>query len=143
MSLRVALASSLLTSCYLPIQPQGGYAGDPQYAQPAPPGGPEAAPMGAPTEPAAEPAQAGPQNYSLDLKNECRETVNLFIGDRPPFSSGTYTTLGSNTSTSYTGFAPETIWIVDDSRNPVSSYSVGAGSQRVQILESCTGFAPR
>lgn len=86
---------------------------------------------------------AGPDMFSLELHNSCPQTVSLFIGDRPPFSSGTYTTLGSNTTTSQSGFAPQTIWIVDSARNPVSSYSVGAGSQRVEILASCTGFAPR
>ena len=87
-------------------------------------------------------ASSAPQNYSLTLKNNCSESVDLFVGDKPKFGSGTYSSIGSNTIRSFSGFAPETIWIVDDSRNGVSSYTAQAGSQRVEILDSCTGFAP-
>ena len=142
MRLGIPLATLACLGCMIPMQPADPNAGG-MYAQSPPPAGGEESPP-APDATGAQPLeQAGPQNYGLDLHNECRETVNLFIGDRPPFSSGTYTTLGSNTTTSYTGFAPETIWIVDASRNPVSSYGIGPGSQRIQILDSCTGFAPR
>ncbi|MBI2894501.1 MAG: hypothetical protein HYY06_13195 [Deltaproteobacteria bacterium] len=90
-----------------------------------------------------EPASSGPQTYSLTLHNSCDRTVGIFHGSgRPPFGSGTYGSIGSNTTQSYSGFAPETFWIIDDSRNPVSTFTTSGGSQRVEVLESCTGFAP-
>ncbi len=89
-------------------------------------------------------SSGGASNYfSLTLHNSCPDTVDLFIGDgTPPFGSGTYTNIGSNTTQSESGTLPETIWIVDESRNPISSFSPSAGSSSVQILESCSGFAP-
>ena len=81
--------------------------------------------------------------YSLTLHNSCPETLDLFIGDgTPPFGSGTYTNIGSNTTQSESGTLPETFWIVDESRNPISSFSPSAGSSSIQILSSCSGFAP-
>jgi hypothetical protein len=93
---------------------------------------------------AATPAPpAGPAHYSLTLHNSCPRTVGLYHGTgsgRPPFASGTYGSIGSNTTESFSGFAPETFWIVDDSRNGVSSFTASGGSQRVEIVSSCSGF---
>ena len=89
-------------------------------------------------------SSGGSSNYfSLTLHNSCSETLDLFIGDgTPPYGSGTYTNIGSNTTQSESGTLPETFWIVDESRNPISSFSPSAGSSSVQILSSCSGFAP-
>jgi hypothetical protein len=84
---------------------------------------------------------SGPSRWSLTLHNDCRSTVKLFLGQKPKFGSGTYTTLGSNNTTSYSGNAGDMIWIVDDSQNGVSSLSP-SGSQRMKITSSCSGFAP-
>jgi hypothetical protein len=92
---------------------------------------------------AAAPARddASSRHYSLSLHNSCNRTVKLFIGEKPPFSSGTNTSLGSNTTTSYSGTAPENIWVVDDSGHPLSSYTTRPGMQTMQILETCSGFS--
>lgn len=82
-------------------------------------------------------------HFSMSLKNECRETVKLFIGDKPKYGSGTSTSVSSNSINSYSGSAPQTYWIVDSSGNGMSSYTASAGSNNVQILPSCTGFARR
>jgi hypothetical protein len=84
---------------------------------------------------------ASSRHYSLSLHNSCKHTVKLFIGEKPPFSSGTNTSLDSNTTTSYSGTAPEKIWVVDDSGNPISSYTTEPGMKTMQILESCSGFS--
>jgi hypothetical protein len=84
---------------------------------------------------------ASSRHYSLSLHNSCARTVKLFIGEKPPYSSGTNTSLNSNTTTSYSGTAPENIWVVDDSGNPMSSYTTRPGMQTMQILESCSGFS--
>ena len=82
------------------------------------------------------------RHYSLSLKNNCRQKVLLFVGDKPKFGSGTKTSIGANTIRSFSGNAPETIWIIDDASQGLSSFTTSPGSQRMQILPSCTGFAP-
>jgi hypothetical protein len=91
--------------------------------------------------PAAAPA--GPQIVSVTLHNDCDHTVKLFLGDKPKFGSGTNTSLGSNTTTSYQMKAGDMIWITDDNENGLSSTSIGGGSsQRINITSGCTGFGP-
>ncbi len=89
---------------------------------------------------AGSPANA---SYSLSLKNECKETVRLFYGQKPKFGSGTYSSIGANTLQSKSGSVGDMIWIVDKSDNGISSYMPRAGSQNVVITPSCSGFAPR
>jgi hypothetical protein len=84
----------------------------------------------------------GGSTYSLSLHNACSKTVKLFFGDDPKFGSGRRTTLGGNNVTSYSGSAPQTIWIVDDRDQGISSF-VASGSQSMQITSSCAGFARR
>ncbi len=81
--------------------------------------------------------------YSITLKNQCRRSVNLFIGRKPRFSSGVNTSIGSNTSRSMSGFAPKTIWIVSRSREGISSFVLNPGRYTVYITRSCMGFSVR
>lgn len=91
------------------------------------------------------PAPSGPEHYSISLHSDCSHTVGLFHGNgRPPFGSGTYGSISSNSTESFSGFVgSETFWITDDSRNGVSAYTPSAGSQSIQITSGCGGFAPR
>ncbi len=86
--------------------------------------------------------RAGRGRYSLRLKNKCRRRVKLFLGRKPRFSSGRNTSLGANSITSFSGSAPETIWIVGSSGRGVSSYALGPGRHELVITRSCQGFAP-
>jgi hypothetical protein len=86
-------------------------------------------------------SSSGRGHYSLRLKNRCRRTVRLFIGRKPRFSSGRNTSLSGNTVTSYSGFAPQTIWIVGPSGRGISSYALGPGRHQLVITRSCMGFA--
>jgi hypothetical protein len=88
-------------------------------------------------------APAGPSVVSVTLKNNCRETVKLFFGDKPKFGSGTYSSLGANTQTSHSFRPGDMMWIVDDGQNGISSTSVSAGMSRIEITESCTGLTAR
>lgn len=131
--------------------PAGGAYADPSqggYAQPAPPPGygasgavqvnaaPQAPPVQAPPPPAA-------QTFSLTLHSDCPQTVGLFHGSgRPPSGSGTYTSIGANTTQSFSGLAGEQFWIIDGNRNGVSAFTP-SGTQRMAILNSCNGFVPQ
>ncbi len=86
-------------------------------------------------------SSGGRGRYSLRLKNRCRRTVRLFIGRKPRFSSGRNTRIGGNTISSYSGSAPQTIWIIGSSGRGVSSYALGPGSHQLVITRSCMGFA--
>jgi hypothetical protein len=80
---------------------------------------------------------------SVSLRNTCRQTVKLFLGDKPKFGSGTNTSISGNTVTSYSMKEGDMIWIVDDSGNGLSSMSISQASRNVEILESCSGFVIR
>lgn len=130
--------------CLIPPAQSGGGA-SPAYASssaPAPAEASEAMPEATPA--AAPAAPAAPQVVSVTLHNDCDHTVKLFLGDKPKFGSGTSTSLGSNTTTSYQMKPGDMIWITDDSENGLSSTSIGGGggSQRINITSSCTGFGP-
>jgi len=132
--------------CLIPAAQGGG--ASPGYASSSPgyassSGSPEAAPPPGSAPSSAAAAPAGPQVVSVTLHNDCDHTVKLFLGDKPKFGSGTNTSLGSNTTTSYQMKAGDMIWITDDSENGLSSTSIGGGSsQRITITSGCTGFGP-
>ncbi|MBI4953181.1 MAG: hypothetical protein HY908_14205 [Myxococcales bacterium] len=140
--LPLALAPLALGGCFLfaPAKGTGGPTGVGPTNEPAPSSAGPSVSEGTTSGGAAQPEPQS-THYSLSLHNSCKQTVKLFIGEKPPFSSGTNTSLSSNTTTSYSGSAPENIWIVDDSGKPMSSYTAHPGSQTMQILESCTGFS--
>jgi hypothetical protein len=90
-----------------------------------------------------EPEPPRDTGWSITVHNDCPRTVRLFIGrgNDPRFGSGTHTTLGSNTTTSYSGSGDDAIWIEDDGGNGLGSYLPSGRGGRVEITESCTGFA--
>lgn len=86
---------------------------------------------------------AAPSVVSITLRNTCSQTVKLFFGDKPKFGSGTYSSLSSNTSTSYSKQPGDMIWIVDDSQNGISSVTIEGGMRTVEITSDCSGFSAR
>jgi len=114
---------------------------------------PAAAPGGAPAqqtelasapstpEPAADSAPAPPRPVSVTLRNTCSETVKIFFGDKPKFGSGTYSSLSSNSSTSHSFMPGDMFWIVDDSQNGVSSFTVADGTRKIEVQSGCTSLS--
>jgi len=135
---RLLLAAVLLPACFVPAQQGGGGAQPTTYGDPA--GAPAAEPAGGGAEATPAPA-AGP--VSVTLRNTCPQTVRLFFGEKPKFGSGTYTTLSSNTVTSYQMQPGDMIWIVDGSDNGVSSTSVSQSTRTIEITQGCTGMTAR
>ncbi len=88
------------------------------------------------------PAKPQPVSMSVDMKNECSKTVHLFIGEKPGFSSGRSTTLGSNTlSSEGRGFdGTLTIWVTDDHDNGLSSVKVSPSQRKAIIGSDCTSI---
>ena len=84
--------------------------------------------------------ESAPATVYVTIRNHCSNTVKLFIGEKPPYSSGIETSVSGNSVDSRT-IAPGTlVWILDDSGNPVSSTSVSAGTSEIHINSSGTGF---
>lgn len=96
-----------------------------------------------PSPTAAPPPSAAPTVVSITLRNTCSQTVDLFFGEKPKFGSGTYSNMSSNSSTSKSMRPGEMIWIVDKSQNGISSVTVEAGTNTVEITGDCTGFSVR
>ena len=142
------LAFAAFGGCVIPAASSGGggypaNSGGGGYAS-APASSNESAPPPGTSASSASNAPAAPQVVSVSLHNDCPNTVKLFLGEKPKFGSGTNTSLGSNTTTSYQMKPGDMIWITDDSENGLSSTSIGGsgGMQRIRIMPGCTGFGP-
>ena len=153
-SIASILITSLLTvGCVIMPPPQSG-AGAAPGAGAATPGTPEApstpgtpstagtsATPATPTTPSTTkvPESKPPVPSSIQVSNRCPKTVLLFIGDRPKFGSGTKTSIGSNTTTSFPRKPDGTasIWIIDEQENGVTNASVGVDSKLVEIQGNC------
>eukprot|EP00005_Dracoamoeba_jomungandri_P003733 CAMPEP_0174255858 /NCGR_PEP_ID=MMETSP0439-20130205/5150_1 /TAXON_ID=0 /ORGANISM="Stereomyxa ramosa, Strain Chinc5" /LENGTH=333 /DNA_ID=CAMNT_0015338227 /DNA_START=96 /DNA_END=1097 /DNA_ORIENTATION=+ len=78
-------------------------------------------------------------HVSASITNTGRNTVKIYYGTgTPPFGSGTYSSIGGNTTTSHTFSNPNVkIWIVDSSNKGISC--TGPAKQ-IRINPSGTGF---
>jgi hypothetical protein len=105
--------------------PQGGAVTNP--AQGAPPASPE---------------PSAPAMVSITMHNTCAQTVKMFLGKDPKFSSGTQTNMSSNEIRNFSMKVGDMLWIIDDSGNGMSNLTAGQGMTRMKILPSCSGFSP-
>lgn len=76
------------------------------------------------------------------LRNTCRETVRLFIGDNPGYSSGLSTSASGNSiNASFSRLEPGAkLWIVDEKQKPINSMIVPEGAKEIQITSDGKGF---
>lgn len=138
-------ASLLASACLIVPPPQQG--GSPATMGGSEPSTPQATPpMATPEAPAAP--TAGPKPMapsSIEVRNTCSKTVQLFIGEKPKFGSGTKTSIGSNTTTTFPRKPDGTavVWIIDDKENGIQSANVGVDTKRVEIGSSCTDLTAK
>ena len=92
-----------------------------------------------------EPASKAPVPTSIEVHSDCPQTLPLFIGQKPKFGSGTKTSIGSNTTTTFPRNPDGTqmIWIIDDSENGIASVNVSADTKRVEIGQDCKNITAR
>lgn len=97
----------------------------------------------APASPTASPAPLPPA--SIEVRNTCSKTVQLFLGEKPKFGSGTKTSIGSNTTTTFPRRPDGTavVWIIDDKENGIQSAQVGVDTKKVEIGSSCTDLSAK
>lgn len=142
----VALLSSACLIIPIPAGSSGSgkprsFNEDPPAAQPgSPPAG--ASPAAAGTSKPSTPAPMVPT--SIEVHSDCPKTLPLFVGDKPKFGSGTKTSIGSNTTTTFPRKADGTasIWIIDDRENGVAQASVSPTTRRLSIAKNCTAITP-
>jgi hypothetical protein len=124
-------------SCMLPGQ-TGGAAGPTTSSSSS--GDPSAPPPASSAAPAAA-APAGP--VSVTIRSSCPSTVKVFYGEKPGFSSGTFSSIESNSVSSHSFRPGEQLWIVDDSEHGIGSVTVGADTHELEVASGCTSIAAR
>lgn len=107
------------------------------YADP----GPAAAPASA--GPSPGPAPAGGAYVTMRLTNLCPQKVLLFRGRDPRSSGGRSDSIGANTTMNFSGSEGDALWIVDERRTGLSSFSYSPSVRELYIDKSCTSFSTR
>jgi hypothetical protein len=135
--------AALAAGCMMPPgYARNGGSGSSGSAQPSS-SDPSAAAQGAAASNPATPS--APIPTSVELHNDCPDKVGLFLGSgdgKPGFSSGTKTSIDTNTTTSEPR-GPDgtvTIWIIDDSENGITSLKVTPDITRVTV--NCKTLTP-
>ena len=145
---RVLPLSLLLFTACIPMAPRSGSSST-GYA-PGPTGsesGSEssmAAP--APGTSASAPAPAAPapaSPVSVTIRSACSKTVSVFYGDKPRFSSGTTSSISSNSVQSKSFQVGDQMWLLDDRGEGVGSTTISAGTRQIEISSNCAGLSAR
>jgi hypothetical protein len=88
-------------------------------------------------------APAGPTTVSVTIRSSCGKTVKVFYGDKPRFSSGTESSVSSNSVSSKTFQEGDMMWVLDDRGEGVGSATISASTRNIEINSSCTGLSAR
>jgi len=88
-------------------------------------------------------APAAPQTVSVTIRSSCDHTVPVFYGEKPGFSSGTRSTVSSNSVSSQTFQVGDLMWILDDSDQPIGSTSISSSTREIEISSNCGGLSAR
>jgi hypothetical protein len=120
----------------------GSGGSDPTSAGPSSPGTPAVAANrgSAPATPSA-PKTMIPT--SLEVHSDCSKTVGVFLGEKPGFSSGTRSSVSSNSTTTFGRNADGSLkfWLLDDKDNGITSVAVSASTKRVTVDASCKSLS--
>jgi hypothetical protein len=144
----LATLAVILTGCVIPMQPASQQPYGPQPANAG--GGDPNAPMSSsqPSQPSsssntsqssAPSAPAGP--VSVTIRGECGQTVPVFFGEKPGFSSGTKSSVESNSLSNHSFRPGEVMWVIDEHENGVASVTVRADTHEIDV--NCTAISER
>ena len=142
---RIVLFSGLLlTGCLMPItQPASSGTGPSASSEPAPSEyASSAAPMSA-SQPERASAPAAPTTASVTIRSACSKTAKVFYGEKPGFSSGTSSSISSNSVQSKTFRVGDQMWVTDDSGKPLDNVTIDANTRQIEISSSCSSLASR
>jgi hypothetical protein len=108
-----------------------------------------------PTSEGAEPAMAaapmtssaaapsGPQTASVTIRSSCSRTAKVFYGEKPGFSSGTTSSVSSNSVSSKTFKVGDQMWVLDDSGKALGNVTISASTRQIEIDASCSSMSAR
>lgn len=106
---------------------------------------PNASPRSAP--PLASPPRSAPPPapsvVSVTIRSACSKSATVFYGDKPGFSSGTTSSISSNSVTSKSFKPGDLMWLVDGSGRGIASVSISDRTRNIEINASCTGLSAR
>lgn len=88
-------------------------------------------------------APAGPQTVSVTIRSSCSKTAKVFYGDKPGFSSGTSSSVSSNSVSSKTFKVGDQMWVVDDAGKPLGNVRVESSTRQIEIQSGCTSISAR
>ena len=148
MSIKTVLLSALLfsTACLMPVQ-SGQNAQSPGTSSPSSSAynDPEPSPGMASSPKAATPASApaGPTTVSVTIRSSCSKTAKVFYGEKPGFSSGTTSSISSNSVQSKTFRPGDLMWVLDDSGKALGSVEIDERTRNLEISSSCTSISSR
>lgn len=127
----------LLTAC-IPMAPasstgpsSGTYTSSPAEPEPSDPA------------PASSPAPSGPTTVSVTIRSACSKTVSVFYGDKPKFSSGTTSSISSNSVQSKTFQDGDLMWVLDDRGEGAGSITITSSTRNIEIGSGCTSISGR
>ncbi len=144
------LSVLVLASACIPMMPQQGTTSSPSTASSETAGSSESSepsrpgPAGTASAPASRVESSRPaasQTVSVTLRSSCSKTVKVFYGDKPRFSSGTESSISSNSVSSKTFQVGDKIWLLDDRGNGVDEVTVGSSTRQVEVGSSCSSLS--
>jgi len=142
----VLLSGLLLTGCLMPItQPASQGTGPSSSSESAPSeyeSSSSAPAMGSP-QPERASAPAAPTTASVTIRSACSKTAKVFYGEKPGFSSGTSSSISSNSVQSKTFRIGDQMWVTDDSGKPLDNVTIDANMRQIEITSSCSSLASR
>ena len=147
MSIKILLPALVFsTACLMPVQGQGSQtpsstnsSSSSAYNDPEPAPGMASSPKAA--TPASAPA--GPTTVSVTIRSSCSKTAKVFYGEKPGYSSGTTSSISSNSVQSKTFRSGDLMWVLDDSGQPLGSVQISDGTRNIEITSSCTSISSR
>ena len=99
----------------------------------------EPAPEASSSATSTSPTQDTVTPTTIEVHNDCSDSVPIFIGDTPKFGNGTKTSMSGNSTTSYprNGDGTLTLWILDEHDNGLASVHVTKRMKHVEVGRSC------
>ncbi len=142
----VLLSAVLLTGCLMPITQPASSGTGPSPSSESGPGEYDSSPaagMSDPLERERASAPPAPTTASVTIRSSCSKTAKVFYGEKPGFSSGTSSSISSNSVQSKTFRVGDQMWVTDDSGKPLDNVTIDSNTRQIEISSSCSSLASR
>lgn len=146
---KILLLSALVfsTACLMPVQRQGtqpsSSSSSSAYNDPEPEPAMSSSSSSSSSAPRSTPASApaAPTTVSVTIRSSCSKTAKVFYGEKPGFSSGTTSSISSNSVQSKTFRPGDLMWVLDDSGKPLGSVRIDDRTRTLEISSSCSSIS--